>query len=244
MAKSIASNSTAFRERIDMALFGPLPGFIRVSIRLTGESDAPLDGRGARSAAALLSRLSIAAAENQDAVEARFELWRRAYAAIGLPATTVPPPEALRAWALSPVGIPSQGVVEDVINSFALENVVPAAAYDLAAIGGDLWLRPSRGHEFFETADGKSITPTINEFILADDADRVVAMAWHGAQSASTRVRRSADDILIHVDLLDVELTVAQSMADALAARLVGFVGGRARTQLLRRDKPMVTWQA
>lgn len=266
----MAGPKGAFRERIDMAVFGPLPDFVRLSVRLTADAQSPFHGHGSRSAAMLLARLSAEAAAESAADSAtdsradsaadsmtdtaadsatdsavsprRIEIWKRAYAVVGLPASTVPPPEALLAWARSPGGVPSQGVVEDVVNAFALEHAVPAAAYDLAAVEGDLWLRPSRGHEIFEAADGAATTPAINDLILVDSADRVMAMAWHGAQSALTRVRPGAEDLLIHADLLGLPIDAARAMADALAARLAGFVGGRSGIRILSRDNPMAAW--
>lgn len=222
-----------------MALLGPLPDFVRISIRLTATPDAPFHERGARAAAALLARLSRTVG-GHGGVDST--LWRRAYAVVGLPESTVPPHEALGAWAASPGGVPSVGVVEDVVNAFSLESGAPSAAYDIGAVAGDLWLRPSRGIEVFESADGRTTAPEINEIILVDSQDRVAARAWHGAQSAPSRVRPGAGDILVHADLLGVELDAAGALAEALAARLTGFAGGRARAALIHRDAPMASW--
>ena len=231
-----------FKERIDMAVFGPIPDFVRISIRLTADQDAPIHGRGVRAASALLASMSADAVVNAEDADRRFLVWRRAYGVFGLPDSTIPPPEALLGWARAMGGVPSQGLIEDLVNAFALEHYVPAAVYDLAAVEGDLWLRPSRGHEHFEPATGTPTNPDINELILADSGDRVVAMAWHGVQSAATRARPNSTDILVHVDLLEHSPKDARGLSDSLEARLGGFAGGKTSSRLLHRDQPMVSW--
>jgi len=233
----------ALRERIDMAVFGPVPGFVRASVRLDGIDPS----RGGAQAAALLRQASRAAAAAGPPDDAP---WRLAYEAVGLPPDTVPPPVALAAWAAREGGVPSQGTVHDLVNATALRHGVPAAAYDLGRAEGDLWLRPSRGVEWFAPAVGEPAVAPINELILADSADQVLARAWHGAQGAAGRIDDGARDVLVHFDLLPADLdgepplAQAEAIAAAFARLAAGFVGGTARWQVLRWSSPQAAWPA
>jgi len=233
--------SPARHERIDMAVFGPLPGFARAAVRLRG-IDAT---RGAAPAAALCRRAAAAAAAAPPPTGA---LWAAAYEVVGLPADTLPPHVALDAWARAPGGVPTQGPLLDLVHATALRHGVPAAAYDLAAVTGDLWLRPARGVELFAPPGAAPDAAPINELILADGADRVMARAWHGAQSADTRVGPGATEVLVHFDLLaegeEAPAEAAAALAASFAQLATGFVGGAADVRVLTRAAPQAAWPA
>ncbi len=228
-------------ERIDSAVFGPVPSFVRLSGWAVG-----LDGTAPAASAARdeLARASAAAVARDDLEAA----WRAAYADVGLPPATVPPPAALRAWAATARGVPSQGPLPDILNAVSLRHGVPTAAYDVAAIVGDLWLRPSRGCEGFTplgAADGRPETVPINELILVDSGDRTLARSWHGAPGAQAFVAPGCRAALVHVDLLTPDggtppdaAALAAEVADAVARHL----GGRLAWQRLTRAAPLARW--
>ena len=224
-----------FRERIDMAVFGPVPEFVRLSIRLRLADPGPARGTGA--AAALLARVRPAVRP------AALAGWREAYAAVGLGPDVVPPPEALGAWAATPGGVPSTGRLADVVNAFALQHGVPAAAYDLGPRSGDLWLRPARGIEHFvPMGGGPPEVPPLGELVLVDSADRVLARDWHGAASRPFLVGPASRDVLVHLDLLTPAAPEPSRLADAFTRLALGFLDGHADTRTLSRTQPMVAW--
>ncbi len=230
----------AWREKIDMGVFGLAPGFERISILVTGIEP----GRGTRAAAALLARTAKPGAlPGPD--DPRIAAWRAAYAAAGIDPSVATPVEALAAWAATPAGIPSQGTVRDIVHAFSLQHGVPAAAYAVARIRGDLWLRPSRGCEhFLGIGDAAPSAPAINEIILADSADEVLARHWHGRQGRSTAADAACRAVLVHVDLLPPQAEAADDLAAALARLITGFAGGTAETRRLAWETPQAAWPA
>lgn len=234
-------------ERIDSAVFGPVPDFVRLTVRMS-RIQGVTDGAAAAARDALTrAAVAAAAAPPPDAV---FAAWRAAYADVGLPAATIPPHEALLAWARSPHGVPSQGVVADLLNAFSLEHGIPTAGYDVANIQGDLWLRPSRGcepHWPLGGSAGRPATVEINELILADSADVVVARAWHGAPGAQAFIGGASRDVLLHFDLLPpapAALADAGVLALAASDRIGSLLGGTLAWRVMSRAVPMARWEA
>ena len=222
-----------------MAFFAVAPGFVRASIRLR-DIDA---GRAAAQARGLLRKAVAGSGTTATAA------WHAVYAAIGLPEGTVAPQEALAAWAESPGGVPSQGPLADLVHATSLRLALPAAAYDLSAVSGDLWLRPARGVELFQGLPGPSGASArpesvpINEPILADGSDRCLARAWHGTQAVDTMTTPATCEALVHVDALDGDAERMEVEAKALARLLQGFLGGSAEPRLLHRAAPVADWR-
>ena len=227
----------SFRERIDMAVFGAVPAFVRASVRLSGL--AP--DRGAHAARALVQRAGLAALPAED--DARLAAWREAYASVGLGPDVIPPPAALADWAVTPGGVPSQGALRDLVHAFSLRHVVPIAAYDLAAIAGDLWLCPSRGCEHFVGMgeDGPT-SPELNELILVDSRAEVLARHWHGRQGRLTAACPGTRDALVHLDFLTPLADRSDELTGAFVRLATGFVGGTAEVRWLRWETPQVDW--
>lgn len=231
-------------ERIDSAVFGPVPAFVRISVRLMGVDPARV-AASANAARAFLARAAAAARTAAQDAE-RLAAWRAAYEDVGLGADVVPPVAALLAWAGAAGGIPSQGVVGDLVNAVSLQLGAPTAAYDLDGIEGDLWLRPSRGIESYETVGATTGRPNvveINELILADSADRVVARAWHGSPGRQAVVGPPSRDVLVHIDQLAPEAD-PEGTGVAIGRLIGGFVGARATVQILDRGRPLARWPA
>lgn len=220
-----------------MAVFGPLPEFVRVSVRL---QDLAPDAHAA-AARALLARSGAAALGRADA--ARLAVWREAYAAVGWDVGLPSPPEALLAWAALPGGVPSQGPLLDLVHAFSLQHTLPTAAYDLDTLSGDLWLRPSRGCEWFQPIGGGSPElPAVGELILADGAEVALARYWHRAQGRPTAAHRATRRALVHLDLLGPPAASAEALAEAWLRLATGFLGGRAEVRFLTRATPQAVW--
>ncbi len=230
-----------WRERIDMAVFGAVPDFVRVSLRLRAIEPARCAGR----AAVLLGRSAEAVRRSFRSEDPRLAVWRDAYERVGLGSDAVPPQEALAAWASTSTGVPSQGALNDLVNAFALEHMLPAAAYELSAVRGDLWLRPSRGIERFEPLDGRPPEmPPIGELVLADSADLVLARRWHGAQGRATVAGAAASDALVHLDLLPPLAEGAAGLGDAFLRLALECLGGDGEIRLLAHATPQTAWSA
>lgn len=238
-------STTPLREKVDMAIFGYVPDYLRASIRLTGIDPA----RGGRAAAAFLARAGASAGAagvlgTRGSGDPRIAAWRAAYAAVGLPADLVPPPELLAAWAAEPGGVPSQGALADLANAFSLLHRIPVTVYDLGAVRGDLWLRPSRGCEHFLALGTEAPTsPELGEIILADTEEEVFARHWHGRQGRPAMAGPAARDVLVHLDLLPPATDEAETLADAFIRLVTGFLGGRAALQWLSWDTPQIQWE-
>lgn len=227
------------RERIDMAVFAAAPDYVRLSVRLAIHP-TPEQAAMAR---AYLREMSAMALVNRVPGDPRMAAWRAAYAAIGLGPETLPPPEALLAWADQPDGVPSQGALRDCVHGFMLCHRLPAAAYDLSAVSGDLWLRPSRGCEHYQgLGDDRPSIPPINELILADTSEQVLARHWHGAQGAATAGRPSTTDALVHIDLLPPDAADAARFAAAFQDLAETLLGARGDLRILSWEQAMVGW--
>lgn len=229
----------AWREKIDMGVLSLAPDFERISILVT-DIDA---ARGARAAAALLARAAAGTAGVP--ADPHVAAWRAAYAAAGLAPGVATPVEALAAWAARAAGVPSQGTVRDIVHAFSLQHRVPAAAYAAGHVQGDLWLRPSRGCEhFLGFGDAAPSAPALNEVILADTGDEVLARHWHGRQGRFTAADATTREVLVHLDLLPPRAADADALADTFVRLITGFTGGRADVRRLAWDTPQAAWPA
>ncbi len=227
------------RERIDMAVFAAAPNFVRLSLRLRVQP-SPQQSDMARD---FLREMSAMAVQNRVANDPRMAAWRSAYAELGLGPEALPPPEALLAWAELPQGVPSQGALRDCVHGYMLCHRLPTAAYDLAAVSGDLWLRPSRGGEHFQgLGDDRPSNPPINELILADSADQVLARHWHGAQGAATAGVPNTTDALVHIDLLPPDAADAARFGGAFQELAEELLGDRGELRVLGFEQAMVGW--
>jgi DNA/RNA-binding domain of Phe-tRNA-synthetase-like protein len=223
-----------------MAVFGVAPDYVRVSLQLSAlEPD-----RAAPAAAALLARAGQAA-RGLVADDPRLAGWRDPYLALGVPDDVPTPPEVLAAWAEQPGGVPSQGALNDLVNAFALQHCVPVSAHDLARVVGDLWLRPSRGLEWYEPLGGGAPeSPALGELILVDSADQVLARHWHGAPGRVAAVGSASREALVLVDLVPPLAEAAGELSEQLLRLLTGFLGGQAEVRRLSRAAPSAEWAA
>jgi DNA/RNA-binding domain of Phe-tRNA-synthetase-like protein len=228
----------AFREKIDMAVFGARPGFIRRSFRiLLPEAPEP------EAAAAALSAASERASKALRDDDARLLAWRDVYRDIGLSEATVSPAEILLAWARHPGGVPSQGALRDMVNAFMLDHALPAAAYDLESFQGDLWLRPSRGCEIYlAPGEQRPETPEINELILVDSSDLVLARDWHGRLAGTAAAGASTQQVLVHLDLLDMQEADEDSLVEDFESRTRRLLGASTESRRLSWETPEAQW--
>lgn len=230
------SGPRPFRELVDMAVLGPVPDFVRASVRL-------LDLRPANPGAVARLLQTVGRAAGTPTGDPRTAAWRAAYETVGLGADVVPPPEALCAWARGPGGVPTLGPLPDLVNAFSMRYLVPVAAYDLARVDGDVWLRPARGTELFAPTGAEGVeAPDVGEIVLADDAGRVLARRWHGAQGREAIARAGTTAALVHIDWLPPQALAPADLAERFMRMASGYLGGRADLQLLSRRVPVGRW--
>ncbi len=261
--------SGTFAEKIDMAVFAANPLFRRVSLYLRFDASTVAEA-SAEAAARFLARSKRSAAEQDAALpggRADAAAWTAAYARAGMDSDMQPPHEILAIWLDRQGELPSQGPILDLVHGFMLQEGLPVAAYALAGVEGDLWLRPSRGNEVFEGLGGRRPeSPDLGEIILADSGKRVLARHWHGAQGRQTLAGPDAGPVLVHLDLLPAgemdsqgaergprETWDAVSIDAALAAEAERLseafldlarrlLGASARVQQLFWEQPEIVW--
>jgi DNA/RNA-binding domain of Phe-tRNA-synthetase-like protein len=122
---------------------------------------------------------------------------------------------------------------------------VPTAAYDLARVDGGLWLRPARGHESFDAGQGPE-GPPINELVLTDGADHVLARRWHGSIGNDFRPAEGTGAVQVHVDVLADDgdpVALAEQLANELSRLAAGFLGCEIAAMVLHRGQPAVRWE-
>lgn len=221
-----------------MAVFAAAPDFLRPSLRFLG-----LDPTRAHAAARAYLAAAGRGALSERGADPSLPAWREAYAGLGLDPDRLPPHALLARWAALPGGLPSQGPFLDLLHGFSLRNRVPLAAYDLAALSGDLWLRPSRGCEAFLAFDAESpVAPDLSEIILVDSADQVLARHWHGRLGRETAAGPRTEQALVHLDLLPPLDAQAEALVDTLRRLVTGFLGGEAETGTLSWERPRLAW--
>lgn len=245
-------------ERIDSAVFALVPEFARASLRLVAVG--PGHPESVRAFLKAVGERASAAARAADPADpdgpdgmgdhgegAKRIAWRAVYSRVGLHPDTLPPPDALLGWAASPDGVPSTCPVSDLVNAFSLVHGVPTAAYDLSGAQGGLWLRPARGHEVWEDPAGHDDgSPPINELILADGSDRVVARNWHGSPGRPFVVGPTSTAVQVHVDVvtpINPELRAAH-LAMELGRLATAYLGCTVASLVLSRGTPSVRWSS
>lgn len=240
MSDTPERGARAFREKADMAIFGGHPDFRRISLRLLLPEDPPSD-----TARMDLIRVGAALREGGDPAWPSLDGWRSAYRALGLPDDVPLPQTALLAWARSPQGVPPQGAIRDLVNAFMLEHGLPAAAYDLDATAGDLWLRPSRGRErFLGIGESAPSVPELMEIILADSEETVLARFWHGAQSSQNAARSGSRHVLVHLDLLPPDCERAAEIAATFLSLAQARLGAIGEAREICWEAPAIAWPA
>lgn len=223
-----------------MSVFSSVPGYTRVSVLFKGLGLAAEAGPSSD----LVGHARRAMRNQSEGHVGSDAAWREAYAAVGLDTPTVPPHEALAAWAATPTGVPSQGPLADLVNGFSVELAVPTAAYDLASVDGDMWLCPARGYEVFLPVDGaRPLSPRVGELILVDSRARVMARRWHGAQGRAFVARGETTTAIVHVDLLPPVSDHAQQIADGLIGLVTAALGGSGEAALICRSAPIASWR-
>ena len=227
------------RYTIDMAIFGTLPDYTRVVLAARN-----LDNTQNVATSRNMLRKAIQAAADTFAHQSparhpRFAPWMRAYEAFGV-----------QNGAAEEQGIPGQlyfhvhdTPLTDVLNAFALQNLLPAGGDDLDKINGNVWLRPARGNELFIPVGQpeRPEAPAIGEIVYVNDGPYVLRRHWHGCAGDIARIATQTRNALIYLDCLPpIDRAKAEELAGKLARLVTGFFGAHVETHFLTREQPAV----
>ena len=131
------------------------------------------------------------------------QVWRRAFAKMGLKPTQYRcAPEALLRRLRKEGDLPSVHPLVDLCNAVSAAFAIPIAAIDLERIAGNLQVRPATGTETYETFAGDIEHPEMGEVIFADDSHRAHARRWVNRQSGYSAVTSSSLSALVVVEAM------------------------------------------
>lgn len=243
---------------IDMAIFGTLPEYTRI-VLVARELDNTQNAPASRN---MLHKAVQAAgsilADQAPASHPRLVPWQRAYAALGIRSRVGEESEEPEEPE-GPEGSEGQGIpaslrlrttretpLTNILNAFALQNVLPVGGDDLDRIAGNVWLRPARGNEFFVPLGHpeRPEAPAIGEIVYVDDGPNVLRRRWHGPQSALACITAHTRNALIYLDCLPpIDRAKAGELAGKLTRLVSGFFGAQVETYFLTREHPAVEIQ-
>jgi DNA/RNA-binding domain of Phe-tRNA-synthetase-like protein len=152
--------------------------------------------------------------------------WRDAYRAFGTnPKRQRPSVDALRRRLARNGQLPRITPLVDAYNLVSVTYAVPAGAFDLRAVSGDIEVRFAGGDEEFTPLGEPEVTenPRQGE-VIYHDADGVLTRHWNHRDADRTKVTETSTDVVFLMETTDDENfgdLVRQSAAD-LADRLKG----------------------
>ncbi len=239
---------------VDMAIFGALPDYTRV-VLVARQLDNTQNEAASRHMLRKAAQTAGLIFENQAPVShPHFAPWQQAYEAFGLlsggPSAGSGTAEEQRSGGEGEQGIPvrprlhsGDTPLTDVLNAFALQNLLPVGGDDLDKISGNVWLRPARGNELFIPVGQpeRPAAPAISEIVYVDDGPFVLRRHWHGPQGDTARITPQTRNALIYLDCLPpIDRAKAEQLAGKLARLVTGFFGAHVETYFLTREQPAI----
>jgi len=180
-----------------------------------------------------LSRLEADAAAGRPAPvdgDPHIVSWRAAYRAFGTnPKRERPSVDALRRRLARSAQLPRINPAVDCYNLVSATTGVPAGAFDLRQVKGDITIGLAAGTEEF-TPLGEPDTverPRPGEVIYAD-AEGVLTRHWNHRDAERTKVTASSEDIVFLLETVDAPAFGA--LLDAATASLTALLRSRARS--------------
>lgn len=211
------------RVSINPKVFELFPGFIRFVL------DAPsIDNSGRSPELETLLRQEEAAIRHDDSlqdikVHPKLAAWRDAFSMFGVNPNRCPPSvfnliKRVRAG----TELPFINTMVCVFNICSMRWRIPAGGDDVAAIVGDLELRPADGDErYLPLGGGPAESPQPGEIVLADSAKTAFCRAWCWRNSESTKIQESTKNALINLDILSPATAGEGEEAAAFASELI-----------------------
>jgi len=164
--------------------------------------------------------------------------WRAAYRAFGTnPKRERPSVEALRRRLARSARLPRINAAVDCYNLVSVTTGVPAGAFDLRQVKGDITIGLAVGSEEFTPLGEPHTTehPRPGEVIYAD-AEGVLTRHWNHRDAERTKVTGDSEDIVFLLETVDAPAFGAA--LDAATASLTALLLSRARSVNVRRLTP------
>jgi DNA/RNA-binding domain of Phe-tRNA-synthetase-like protein len=161
--------------------------------------------------------------------DAHIAAWYAAYRAFGTnPRRERPSVDALRRRLARTARLPRINAAVDCYNLVSVSHGVPAGAFDLAAVHGDILVGFAAGHEEFTPLGEPDTTehPRLGEVIYADQTS-VLTRHWNHRDADRTKVTQHSSHILFVLET--TESAAFGSAVDAAAADLAARVATRSR---------------
>ncbi|HEX4833602.1 MAG TPA: phenylalanine--tRNA ligase beta subunit-related protein [Trebonia sp.] len=173
--------------------------------------------------------------------------WHEAYRAFGTnPRRTRPSVDALLRRVRKSGALPSISPAVDSYNAVSVLSGLPAGAFDLDRVAGDIEIRFARDGDMFEPlgepGEWESARP--GEVIYAD-AQTVLTRHWNHRDCHQTMLRADSRNALFMLERASGKVPLDQ--LDQAAARLAGLVAGhcaRVEARALSRDRPQAALPA
>ncbi len=175
----------------------------------------------------------------------RLAVWLEAFRALGMNPNQRPPAVAALVKRVSKgSSLPFINVLVALMNVTSLEHLVPCGGDDLAAVEGDLTLRPATGTERYRPlgTPERLDPPDPGELILVDGGGEVLCRGWCWRNSDVTKLTDGTTAVALNLDLMGsvVSLSEAEHATDRLAADLQRHCGGEVEWHLLTAECPGV----
>lgn len=174
----------------------------------------------------------------------RVKPWRERFAAMGISGKQYPSSvEALLRRALKGGGPFSINPLVDWYNALSLRHLVPAGAFDLAAIAGPLALRLTQSGDSFTALDSDAPEALPAGEIAYADGATVITRHFVWRQSRAGLVTPQTRDVILLSEVLgEVGPAVADAMLADFLAGLRAFFGVEGRGGILSAESPDFAW--
>jgi len=229
---------------VDSAVFARFPDYRRglvVARNIANREPHPeLEQRLRRAEETVHARLAATWKEDP-----RVAAWLGAFRRLGVNPNNRPPANAALVKRVAKgASLPLVNPVVALMNVTSLENLVPCGGDDLAAVSGDLLLRPARGGERYRPLGRPEQLdpPDEGELILVDSADEVLCRLWCWRNSDITKITEQATEVALNLDLMGPAVPPADgdAMTERLAADLRRYCGGEVEWHMLTPESPAV----
>lgn len=171
--------------------------------------------------------------------------WRDAFAAIGVSGKQFPSSiEALVRRALRTPGQPLRiNPLVDAYNAVSLRHMVPAGAFDLGTVQGDLHLRLTRaGEPFRPLGEAAPEYVSAGEVAYTDDAV-ILTRHFVWRQSEEGKITPETRDVFFVAEVLGpLGRPVAEAVLADLRYSVEELFDGKARLFLVSASEPAITW--
>lgn len=178
---------------------------------------------------ALETELADGAWSPADESDPRIESWHAAYRSFGTnPRRVRPSVDALGRRMAKRGTVPRINAPVDSYNAVSVRHGLPAGAFDLSQVTGDVEIRRAEGTESFTPLGEPDVTesPKRGEVIYADATD-VLTRHWNHRDAHRTRVTEASTDVTFVLETVDAERDGAllKSAVDELLSLLAPHAG-------------------